>query len=273
MLKLSRRCRLFRPLTYSSVQIAENNGEGYEVLIDGRKLRVPRTMEVLKIQSKDVAEIVGLEWAGQKYRDLTQIQKHTLYVTQLCYAQHELSQTTEKTDLIPKMLKYLQTDTCLFRAPFSDDHSLDGSPSKKLNDMQDEFYGPVQEWFENRFEVKVEPAKGFRLPTVTDDTFEKLEKYFNTFDVGTLIVIEKMLLALKSVMLTAMVIERKIDVREAVRLSRLENEYQKETWGTVEYHHTVEEHDLNAKVAAQALWIRFTVEDIDADPKPVSTFV
>ena len=55
--------------------------------------------------------------------------------------------------------------------------------------------------------------------------------------------------------------------------SRLENEYQKETWGTVEYHHTVEEHDLNAKVAAQALWIRFTVEDIDADPKPVSTFV
>ena len=92
MLKLSRRCRLFRPLTYSSVQIAENNGEGYEVLIDGRKLRVPRTMEVLKIQSKDVAEIVGLEWAGQKYRDLTQIQKHTLYVTQLCYAQHELSQ-------------------------------------------------------------------------------------------------------------------------------------------------------------------------------------
>ena len=71
------------------------------------------------------------------------------------------------------MLKYLQTDTCLFRAPFSDDHSLDGSPSKKLNDMQDEFYGPVQEWFENRFEVKVEPAKGFRLPTVTDDTFEE----------------------------------------------------------------------------------------------------
>lgn len=89
-----------RALTYKSVQIAENNGEGHEVLIDGRKLRVPRTMEVLKIQSKDVAEIVGLEWAGQKYRDLTQIQKHTLYVTQLCYAQHELSQDGVEVSLI-----------------------------------------------------------------------------------------------------------------------------------------------------------------------------
>ena len=44
-------------------------------------------------------------------------------------------------------------------------------------------------------------------------------------------------------------------------------------WGSVEYHHPVVENDLNARVAAQALFIRFSVEDIDSDPKLISDFV
>ena len=59
----------------------------------------------------------------------------------------------------------------------------------------------------------------------------------------------------------------------SIIFSRLENEFQKDAWGTVEYHHTVEEEDLNAKVAALALFIRFTVEDIDSDPKYISKYV
>ena len=53
------------------------------VLIDGRKLRVPRTSSVLKIKSRDLAEIVALEWAGQEERNLAKIKKHSLYMTQV----------------------------------------------------------------------------------------------------------------------------------------------------------------------------------------------
>lgn len=208
-------------LTYSSIQVAEN-ATGYEILIDGRKLRVPRTSDVLKIQSQDVAEMVALEWAGQKTRDLAKIQKHTLYMTQLCYSEQELSQTTDKEELVDNLLKYLQTDTCLFRSPFSEDESLDGSPSIKLCEMQNEQWDPIKEWFQNRFEVQLETAAGFRLPIVPTETYEKLHSHLNSYDVGVLIVIEKMCLALKSMMLTVMVIERKVSVEEAVRL-RYEN--------------------------------------------------
>ena len=58
-----------------------------------------------------------------------------------------------------------------------------------------------------------------------------------------------------------------------LNFSRLENEYQKDIWGTVEYHHTVEEMDLTAKIASQALFIQFSTEDIDGDPKLISDFV
>ena len=74
---------------FSSVTIAENT-DGYEVLIDNRKLRVPNTADVLKIKSRDIAEIVGLEWVSQPERDLTKIMKYTLYMTQLCYTEQEL---------------------------------------------------------------------------------------------------------------------------------------------------------------------------------------
>ena len=61
-------------LAYSQVHVADAGGNNYEVLLDGRKLRIPRTSEVLKIPSRDIAEIVSLEWAGQKERDLSKEQ-------------------------------------------------------------------------------------------------------------------------------------------------------------------------------------------------------
>ena len=61
-------------LVYSQVHVADAGGNNYEVLLDGRKLRIPRTSEVLKIPSRDIAEIVSLEWAGQKERDLSKEQ-------------------------------------------------------------------------------------------------------------------------------------------------------------------------------------------------------
>jgi len=206
-----------RLLTYSSVQVSENTN-GYEVLIDRRKLRVPRTSDVLKIKSRDIAEIVALEWAGQKKRDLAQIQKHTLYMTQLCFAEQELSETTDKEGLVENLLKYLQTDTCLFRSPFAEDESLDGSPSVKLCEMQNEQWGPIKDFFESRFDVTLAIASGFRLPNVPDEAYGALRMHLNSYDVGVLIAIEKMCLALKSMMLTIMVVERKLSVEEAVRL-------------------------------------------------------
>ena len=59
-------------------------------MIDGRKLRVPRTSNVLKIKSRDLAEIVALEWAGQEERNLAKIKKHSLYMTQVSIHAHSL---------------------------------------------------------------------------------------------------------------------------------------------------------------------------------------
>jgi len=261
-------------LKYSGVHVAQGTEDGsYEVLIDRRKLRVPATGEVLQIPSRDIAELVALEWAGQAERDLSKIKKYTLYMTQLCYMKHDTTNTKPKDEIIDHLLKYLSTDSVMFRSPYTTDESLDGSPGVKLKNMQDEQWGPVQRWFEARFKTELRVAMGFSLPHVPDETIAAVGRYLNSYDRGCLLALEQMCLAMKSIMLSLMVIERKIGVEEALRLSRLENEYQKDIWGTVEYHHTVEEMDLTAKIASQALFIQFSTEDIDGDPKLISDFV
>ena len=51
---------------------------------------MPRTSNVLKIKSRDLAEIVALEWAGQEERNLAKIKKHALYMTQVGIHAHSL---------------------------------------------------------------------------------------------------------------------------------------------------------------------------------------
>jgi len=260
-------------LKYSQVHVAQGDGDKFEVLIDRRKLRIPRTSEVLQIPSRDIAEIVALEWAGQKERDLSKIKKHTLYMTQLCYINQDLEGAKTVDELVDELLKYLTTDSVMFRTPYTTDESLDGSPGVKLKNMQDEQWGPIQKWFEGRFKCELEVAHGFSLPKVPDQALQSVGNYLKSYDRGSLLALEQMCLAFKSIMISIMVIERKLDVEDALKLSRLENEYQKDIWGTVEYHHTVEEKDLLAKVSSQALFIRFLTEDIDSDPKLISDFV
>jgi chaperone required for assembly of F1-ATPase len=66
--------------------------------------------------------------------------------------------------------------------------------------------------------VQLEVAKGFRLPTVPEDAYENLRSHLNSYDVGVLIALDKMCLALKSMMLCLMVIERKLSVEDGVLL-------------------------------------------------------
>ena len=72
------------------------------------------------------------------------IKKHTLYMTQLCYINQDLEGAKTVDELVDELLKYLTTDSVMFRTPYTTDESLDGSPGVKLKNMQDEQWGPIQ---------------------------------------------------------------------------------------------------------------------------------
>lgn len=60
---------------------------------------------------------------------------------------------------------------------------------------------------------------------------------------------------LKSVILSLACVDRFLDVKKAVLLSRLEEEYQLGHWGRVEWAHDLSQQDLQARLAAVVLFI------------------
>jgi len=65
-------------------------------------------------------------------------------MTQLCYINQDLEGAKTVDELVDELLKYLTTDSVMFRTPYTTDESLDGSPGVKLKNMQDEQWGPIQ---------------------------------------------------------------------------------------------------------------------------------
>ena len=51
-----------------------------------------------------------------------------------------------------------------------------------------------------------------------EDAYENLRTHLNSYDIGVLIALDKMCLALKSMMLCLMVIERKLSIEDGVLL-------------------------------------------------------
>lgn len=63
--------------------------------------------------------------------------------------------------------------------------------------------------------------------------------------------------SLKSVILTLACVEKKISVEKAVSLSCLEEEYQLQFWGRVEWAHDLGQQDTQVRLAASILFIHF----------------
>lgn len=62
---------------------------------------------------------------------------------------------------------------------------------------------------------------------------------------------------LKSVILTIACVNRQLGVEKAVHLSRLEEEFQLQYWGRVEYAHDFNQQDLQSRLSAAILFIYF----------------
>ena len=61
-------------------------------------------------------------------------------------------------------------------------------------------------------------AHGFSLPKVPDHALQSVGNYLKSYDQGSLLALEQMCLAFKSIMISIMVIERKLDVEDALKL-------------------------------------------------------
>ncbi|KAG8542377.1 hypothetical protein GDO81_029909, partial [Engystomops pustulosus] len=224
---------------YQNVSIAQGEG-GYEINLDHRKLKTPQG-KLFTVPSEPLAIAVATEWDSQ--RDT--IKFFTMHLTTLCNTALDNPTQRNKEQLIKSSLKFLDTDTVCYR--------VEEPPG--LVELQTNEWDPVLKWAENRYDVVIGSSTSIMGPDIPDKTRDVFHRHLASYNSWSLLGIEFMITQLKSFILSMCLVDRFLTVQKAVLLSRLEEEYQIQHWGSVEWAHDYDLQEIQARTAAGTLFV------------------
>ncbi|KAH8273955.1 hypothetical protein KR044_006037, partial [Drosophila immigrans] len=220
--------------------------EGYEVTLDHRKLKTPKGT-LFTVKSEPLAIAVATEFDNQKEH----IERSRMHLSALCFTVLDNPNNLTMLDMVNYLLNFVSTDTVLFQS----------EDEKALQELQINEWDPLINWFNKRFDTNLQKTMSITPPHVTDEDKIKIAKHFQSFSLDTLHGYTFAVDTLKSIVLACAVIEQQISVEQAVALSRLEEEYQLNFWGRVEWSHDLSQQDLQARLAASVLFVHFNCSE------------
>ncbi|KAJ6655952.1 hypothetical protein lerEdw1_004537 [Lerista edwardsae] len=224
---------------YQNVNISQSEG-GFEINLDHRKLKTPQA-KVFMVPSKALALAVATEWDAQQ----DTIKFYSMHLTTLCNTALDNPSQRSKDQLIQAAVKFLETDTICYR--------VEEPPA--LVELQKNEWDPVVEWAEQRFDVVIGSSTSIMGPSIPQSTKDTFVSHLASYNTWALQGIEYLITQLKSLILAMGLLEKHLTVEEAVLLSRLEEEFQIQHWGNVEWAHDYDRHELRARAAAATLFV------------------
>ncbi|OLL23750.1 Protein atp12, mitochondrial [Neolecta irregularis DAH-3] len=209
--------------------------EGYKVLLDACPIKT-LTKQDLTIPSdkKDLAYAIAHEWDSLRN---SKVKHYELPITSIVSrAIYMEPQEARKTVLL-----YLKGDTVLY---LSEADQCDG----KLRAIQEAEFPRLKEWAEDLWQTKLGFSTGFGAPFVEKPSY--VYEWVCSLDNWQLAGLERGVIAMKSLILGAALIEGRISAEQCVYLARLEVALQSQRWGEVEDGHDVDHEDLKRQVGS-----------------------
>ncbi|XP_050361980.1 ATP synthase mitochondrial F1 complex assembly factor 2 [Nymphalis io] len=244
------RCYATHKRFYRRTDIVQND-KNWEVTLDHRRLKTPNG-RILTVNSEPLARAIAIEWDAQS----EYIAQPTMHLTALCNTSLDNPGKLSSHDITSYLLDFIATDTLLFH-----------SEEEELKALQEKKWDPVLEWFNNRFGVKQEVSNDLLPPPISTETRAILARHFLSYDFPALNAMCFGIEALKSPILMLACVDRFLDPKEAVLLSRLEEEYQVLRWGRVPWAHELNQAEMSARVSASLLVIQSSTERHSATAK------
>lgn len=230
---------------YNDVSVTSDNGNHFEINLDGRKVKTPNG-SVLHLKSKSLALAVANEWRMQSQV----IRSSEMHLTTLANTAIDNPMRVTKDFNIASILEFLSSDTLCFRV----------DEPEELQKLQEEKWNPVVEWFMNEFDVDISVTSNILAVQVSEEARKSITKHLSSYDLPSLIALNYVTENLKSAILTLALLKRKLSVENAISLSRLETEFQTSKWGNIEWAHDIELAQTRARVSAGILFVQLSSE-------------
>lgn len=224
---------------YKNSSVLFSDGK-YEITLDQRKLKTPKGT-LFQVESEPLALAIAHEFNAQKET----IERSRMMLTALSNTVIDNPNHLSKEDIINFILSYAETDTILFH----------NKAEENLYQLQSEQWAPLIEWFNERYDTKLEKTVDISPPVFPPNAKMQIANYLKSHSLTSLHGYQFAVETIKSVILAFACIDRKITPEQAVLLSRLEEEYQLGHWGRVEWAHDLCQQDLQARFAAAVFHI------------------
>ncbi|CEG47665.1 atp synthase mitochondrial f1 complex assembly factor 2 [Plasmopara halstedii] len=212
----------------------------YAVTLDGKTIKTPRQQPV-HLPTPAMAYSVAHEWDAQ----IHDIRPATMPIMTLASTALDLVYTSSSQETIDEMMHYLNTDTICYE--------VTADKQEKLVMLQQKKWKPIRKWFSDTFEGEVDVSYGSIDQLAHDQQLltnvrAHLETVLHVIDIMK--TVRTLTKECKSLITALAVFKRHITAKEAVDVSRLEEEFQISNWGLVEGGHDLDRVNCAMKVSS-----------------------
>jgi chaperone required for assembly of F1-ATPase len=215
---------------YKEVTTSEEP-DGYGILLDGRAVKTP-SKKPLVVPARSLAEAIAGEWRAQGEK----IVLDGMYLTRLAYGVLELT-GDDRAMLREETVVYATTELLCYR---------DGGHADLLA-KQEAQWNPLLDWARDVLGLVFEVTTGIMPVAPSSETMAKAQALVDALDDWQLVPFALLTRILGSLVLPFAVLHGRMNVEDALALSRLEQAYQFEKWG--EDVGILQRHQLMAKEA------------------------
>lgn len=189
--------------------------EGFEILLDDRQLLTPGKHRLI-LPTEPLALAIAEEWQAQQ--DL--IDPRTMPLTRA--ANSAVEKVAPQTEGVASMLaEYAGTDLLSYRA----------TEPQVLIDRQAQGWDPLLDWAATDLGARLRVTQGV-IPIAQDQgALDRLRAQIDRLDLYALTALHDLVTIPGSLILGLAVLHGRIDGAEAHRLSRIDEDFQRERWG------------------------------------------
>lgn len=225
---------------------------GWEVRLDGRPLRTPGKLPLV-LPTRALAQAVAEEWDAQT--DV--IDPGAMPLTRA--ANSAIERVTPQFDAVADMLaEYGGTDLLCYRA----EHPIE------LVVLQAEGWNPLLDWARSDLQAPLQVTQGV-IPVAQDSaSLTRLRARLGALSPWELTALHDLVTLSGSLILGLAVLSGRLQVDEAHRLSRIDEEHQAEIWGRDEEADIAAEGRLEALRNATRLLTLLAIVDVESETDP-----
>ncbi|KAJ4961349.1 hypothetical protein NE237_021259 [Protea cynaroides] len=230
---------------YKQVTTREaDDGNGWTVMLDYRTLKTP-SKRPLKLPTLALAKAIAAEW---EYQQADGIRPFTMPLMKLaCTALERVPITRGK--IIEHLMKKFPQDLVFCRSPGDNDLT------SGVLERQQETIDPLLNWVESEFGFKPVVYSSFFGGKQVDGLVNAIKHLLKSTDNCELAAIDALAAAAHSLIISIGIFRGRLQIEEAVKLIRLEEDLQVDRWGLVEGGHDLDIADLKVQISSAAVFL------------------